>query len=127
MTILGGHQGLEIEAEDYIWAGHKSADYPNARYFAHGTSQLMQQDPGNTSLLILEGPPVFQNNSNALLYIYANSDDNGNWGGAQLWASTDNVNYNYIDDVTDAWALRNSWQHIARSHNTSPGHEFNGL
>jgi len=48
----------------------------------------------------LEGPPVFQNNSNALLYIYANSDDNGNWGGAQLWASTDNVNYNYIDDVT---------------------------
>ena len=84
--------GLVITAEDFPYGIAKPTLYPKQGNLADNESPAMQE-PGNASPLILELPDQFTQFQGYTMRIYAAPTTPENWGGADVWLSGDNVEF----------------------------------
>lgn len=80
------------EAEDFPWAVLNVVLYPKQAQEPTGGPSSTVNDPGNTTLTILEGPNRLNKQLGYILYVGA-AGQNKNWGGCQLWISLDGTIY----------------------------------
>ena len=84
-------EGLEFEAEDFIWGAAAPAYNPKSTNTPY-IPDTGQQDPGNTNALIIEVPNRFALQQGNMLYGFVNGS-NPNWGGCYVYISYDGTDY----------------------------------
>lgn len=84
-------KGIEIEAEEFPWSVGTALLNNIQAGIPSNTGDGPQEDPGNTTALIIEVPNAVTQFQGAKVYIFANGGVN--WGGYQLWVSFDGIDY----------------------------------
>ncbi len=92
-------KGLTITAEDFPYGIANATLYPKQTNLALNPSPALQE-PGNAEPLILELPDQFSQFQGYTMRIYAVPDDPTNWGGAEVWLSGDNVEFDAQGSIT---------------------------
>lgn len=90
---------FDITAEDFR-PGMGSAEAYNAA--ANGTTpNPIVAAPGSVSAPVIFEPPLVLSGQNNSLWIAVGSSS-ANWGGCQVWVSTDGTNYKHVGTITNA-------------------------
>lgn len=92
-------QGIICEAENFPWSVGTSYLYNKQAQIPSNTGDGPQEDPGDTTAVIIEIPNEAAQFNGDTLYIFGNGA-NVNWGGFQLWVSFDGIDYRYYNQYT---------------------------
>ena len=86
-------KGIDIEAETFPWSVGTAILYNIQAQIPSNTNQGPNANPGDTTAVIFEVPNEAAQYNGDELYIFCNGE-NTNWGGFQMWVSSDGVTYN---------------------------------
>jgi hypothetical protein len=104
-------EGLMVTAEDFIWGIAQPAFNPKAVNSPY-LLDVGQQDPGNTNALVFEAPNRLGRFTGNVLYGFVNGS-NPNWGGCNVWVSSDGTNYALLTTINTPGRLGTLTQTLA--------------
>lgn len=100
ITLISEDQNfnLKIEAEDFLFGTATATLY--SKQTGVPTVRQANADPGSVNAPVIFEPPhrLTQNSSNEV-WLAVSGQDLTDWGGANVWVSTDNTNYVLIGAV----------------------------
>lgn len=89
---------LSIEAEDFLGVVSSHVAYPSQTPGGYAPNYNVSAGNSNAPI-VFEAPDVLT--SGAGLEVWIGASGGAQWGGAEIWASTDNATYQYLGTITN--------------------------